>query len=547
MAEQLLSAPGRPSALALRRLLCALTATLVGLTQGFGLNLVSANLAAIQGSLGATAAEASWLSTAYFASALSSSLLLVKFRLHFGLQWFASLGLLFFLAVASLHLLADDLVSAVAARAALGLAAAPLSTLAVLYMIEAFPPRLAPVGLLLGFATLQLGAPLSRVVSTDLLEVGQWHGLFLLDVALALMSLAAIHGVRLAPAPTRPAFSRGDLVAFPLYAGGLALLSVALSQGRLRWWTDTPWLGVCLAAALGCIGLYALVELHRRAPMIDLRWLAQPYMLRFIAAVLLFRVVLSEQTVGVVGLMTVLGQSNEQMRLLFALASLALLAGFVLAIALAARGASPWLAPLAMALAMLAAWADADATALSRPEQFLATQALLALALGVFFSASCLLGFGPVVQDGSRNLVSFIAAFSAAQYLGSLLGSAWIATFVAERQSWHYAALAQHLSLADPQVATRIGQLARSVAPVVGDPAARGLQGAALLAQQVTREAFVLAYDDLFRAIALLAAALLPWLGWLGWRGWRRERAGRAAAPVTPAAPPSPPTLQDSP
>ncbi|MFX5751983.1 hypothetical protein ABTE32_21430, partial [Acinetobacter baumannii] len=88
-------------------------------------------------------------------------------------------GLLLFLLVSALHLLTDDLVSALAVRAALGIAAAPLSTLAIYYMMEALPQRLAPVALLAGFACLQLPGPLSRVVSPDLLEIGRWHGLFL--------------------------------------------------------------------------------------------------------------------------------------------------------------------------------------------------------------------------------------------------------------------------------------------------------------------------------------------------------------------------------
>jgi uncharacterized membrane protein YciS (DUF1049 family) len=61
-------------------------------------------------------------------------------------------------------------------------------------------------------------------------------------------------------------------------------------------------------------------------------------MLPFILAVFLFRIVLSEQTEGVVGLMTVLGQSNEQMRTLFSLATVAMLAGFLIAMVIAARG-----------------------------------------------------------------------------------------------------------------------------------------------------------------------------------------------------------------
>ncbi|MFT7773593.1 hypothetical protein [Roseateles sp.] len=501
------------------------TGLLLGMTQGFGLYLVGNNLSSIQGSLAATAAEASWMITAYFATAMSSTLLLTKMRLHIGLRPFAIFGLWLFLAVAGLHLFADELVSAVALRAALGLAAAPLSTLAILYMLEAMPMKLAPVALLLGFASLQLPGPLSRVVAPDLLEIGRWHGLFLLDVVLGVFSLAAIYAVPLTPQAPKPAFNRGDLIAFPLYAAGLAFLGVVLSQGRLAWWTDTPWLGMCLVAAVVCIGLYVLIDLNRPQPLLDLRWLTTPYMLRFIAAVLLFRMVLSEQTVGVVGLMTVLGQSNEQMRTLFALASGGMLFGFLLAIVIAAKQGMHLLSVLAIALVLAVSWADSDATSVSRPEQFYLTQTFLALALALFFAAALLLGFGPVMQDGGRQIVSFLAAFSGAQYLGSLMGTAWINTLVAERQTLHFSALAQHLAIGDPMVAQRIAQLTGSVARWIGDPAARGRQGLTLLNQQVTRESFVLAYNDVFIQTAGLATLMLVWLSVLAWRGIRKQRA----------------------
>ncbi|MBA4218421.1 MAG: MFS transporter [Roseateles sp.] len=523
------SDPLRASAWA-RPLALACTGLLLGLTQGFGLYLVSNNLSAIQGSLGATAAEASWLVTAYFATALSSTLLLTKVRLHFGLRPFAIGGLLLFLLVSALHLLTDDLVSALAVRAALGIAAAPLSTLAIYYMMEALPQRLAPVALLAGFACLQLPGPLSRVVSPDLLEIGRWHGLFLLDVALALISLAAIAALPLSPQPRRPAFDRGDLLAFPLYAVGLALLCVTISQGRLQWWTDSPWLGECLVGAIVCIGLYVLVDLNRAQPLLDLRWLAQPYMLRFVVAVLLFRIVLSEQTVAVVGLLTVLGQSNEQMRWLFLLASAGLLSGFVLALVVAVKRGAPLLSVLAVAMVLVAAWLDSDATAISRPEQFWLSQTLLSAGLGLFFSASLLQGFGPVLREGGRHMVSFLAAFSGAQFLGSLLGSAWINTLVAQRQTAHFAALAQHLAIGDPMVTRRLAELAGSVARWVNDPAARAQQGVSLLNQQLQRESFVLAYNDVFLCTAVMAAALLLWLSVLAWRGMRRQ-ADAAATP----------------
>ena len=82
--------------------------------------------------------------------------------------------------------------------------------------------------------------------------------------------------------------------------------------------------------------------------------------------------------------------------------------------------------------------------------------------------------------------MSFIAAYAFAQYFGALLGPAWLGTFLADRQEQHYAALAQHVSLADPQVVQRLSQLGGSVAeslptrPVVSprSRAARAADGA---------------------------------------------------------------------
>lgn len=533
-----------------RRLGAAATGTLLGLTQGFGLYLVSSNLASIQGSLGATAAEASWLISAYFATAVSATLLLTKVRLSMGLRTFTIGSLLIFLAVSVLHLVSDSLASAIAVRAALGLAAAPLTSLCVFYMMQSLPARFAPFGLLLGFAALQVPGPLARVVATELLEVGQWHGLFLFDVTLGLLSLAAIHAVPLAPQPRRNAFCRGDLIAFPLYAIGLGLLCVVISQGRLHWWTDEPWLGVCLAVSIACIGLYAIVDLGRSNPLIDLRWLVSPYMLRFVTAVLLFRIVLSEQQVGVVGLMTALGQSNDQMHTLFALASLGTLVGFPLAGLISLRLGPRMLGVVASALVVIAACMDAGSTSATRPQDLYVSQTLLSVALAAFFSAALQLGFGPVLQDGGKRIVSFLAVFSAAQYLGTLLGTAWINTAVEERRQLHYQALVRHIEFGDPDVALRLAQLGGSVARWVNDPIARGKQGVSLLAQQVNRESVVLAYLDVFQMIAALSLLMFVWLSILAWRNRRRAQPQVADSAATdgpssgPAltSPPSPTT-----
>lgn len=513
----------------------ATVSVLVGLTQGLSVYLVNNNLPAIQGSLGATAAEANWLSTAYFATALSAVVLLTKMRLQFGLRRFAEWSIAAFLLVSLVHLAVHDLRSAMMARAALGLTAASLNTLAILYMIEAMPKALAPVGLVIGYSTLQFGAPLSRILAESLLQSALWQGLQLLDVALALASLAAIAAVRLTPPPLQKAFNSGDGISFVFYASGLALLCVVCTQGRIHWWTDTPWLGVCLAAAFACLGTYVLIELRRPRPLLDLRWLCRPSTLRFVLAVLLFRIVLSEQPVGAITLMNTLGFNNDQMHVLFAWVACGTAVGFGLSLLALPSRSFRVPALVALVLIFCAALLDADATSLTRPVDLYFSQALIATGTAMFLTSALLIGFIPVIQDGMKNLVSFLAVFSGSQMLGSLIGSAWLSTFLADKQKLYYAHLIESMTLADPLVAARVAQGSAAYAQHVADPLQRGALGVAALAGQATRESFVLAYNDLFHLVAILSAVTFTWLLILSVNGHLRQKAAartEAAAPM---------------
>ena len=516
---------------------CAVVSVVLGLTQSLTVWGINNNLPSLQGALGATAVEASWLSTAYFATALSAIVPLTKVRLQFGLVRFATWSIAVFATVALWYLLAPSLAVAIAARAALGVAATPLSTLAVLYMIEAVPAPLIPVGAVLGFGTFQLGSPIARIVAQPWLDAVPGTGLAMFDLALAFVALAAIHAVPLRPTPLQRVFNDGDLPAFALYAIGLACLCVFVTQGRPRWWTDTVWLGPVLCAGIVSLGAYLVLDLWRDHPLIDLRWLASRTMRWFLPSVLAFRIALSEQPTGAVGMMTVLGVTNEQMHALFAWVTFGIVAGFaVVVVGLALRSLRPVLLA-SLALVVVASLMDASSTSLTRPHDIAVSQTLIAVATAMFLGASFVLGLLPVVQDGQRNIVSFLALLIGAQYMGSLIGSAWLGTYVSDQQQFHVARLAQSISFADPQVALRAAQGAAAQAAVIVDPVARRALGAAALAQQAAREAWVLAYDDLFRRVAVVAALTFVCLAAYWSAQWWRERAAPGAA-VASGVPP---------
>ena len=107
--------------------------------------------------------------------------------------------------------------------------------------------------------------------------------------------------------------------------------------------------------------------------------------------------------------------------------------------------------------------------------------------------------------------VSFIVLFSLSQSIGGLVGSTLLGTFQSVREKFHSHELVQSIVMTDPQVAARIGAGTGAVAGVVADPTLRGAQGTALLAGQTAREANILAFNDVFLLVGVLAVLAVIW------------------------------------
>ncbi|NWM54936.1 MFS transporter, partial [Escherichia coli] len=82
-----------------------------------------------------------------------------------------------------------------------------------------------------------------------------------------------------------------------------------------------------LIGAIVLLPIAWLIEHHRERPLLNTRWLASRDIVRFALVSILVRVVLSEQTIGASGLLTVLGMGNDQMRMLYLVVLIATLAG----------------------------------------------------------------------------------------------------------------------------------------------------------------------------------------------------------------------------
>ncbi|KQT82841.1 MFS transporter [Aurantimonas sp. Leaf443] len=503
--------PGTPYHRPPVRLAYAAVGVLVGITGGLGNALVTANLPQIQGQLGLTPVEGAWLPAAYVMFNVSANLLLVKARQQFGIRRFAEIGILAYVLVTLVHVLANDYATAVFARAVSGFAAAPMSSLGLYYMMQAFPKRRIGAGLSLGFALSQFAVPIAWLVSPPLLDIGDWRGLYLFELGMALVSMAAVVVLKLPPGLRIKVFEPLDLLTFLLMAPAFALVCAVLGQGRTQWWPDQPWMAQALIAALLLLLAAFFLEHHRANPLIQTRWLGAREAIRFALGALGLRFILSEQTYAATGLLRTLGMGPDQLRPLYAV----ILAGTVLGAALSAALFSPRrLVPLiltSIVLVIVGSSMDLDASNLTRPHDLFVSQFLVSTAAGMFLGPLLVLGMTPVLARGTDYVITLIVVFSLTQSIGGLAGPAAFATFQQYREHEYSALLVADVDPTDAAVARRIQQQAQPYAALITDPVRLRAQGVAQLSQAVTREANVRAYNDVVWLNLVIALVFLVW------------------------------------
>jgi MFS family permease len=493
----------------------------IGVTGGLGNALITTNLGFVQGSLDLSAVEAAWLPVVFVMTNVCANLVLIKWRQEYGLQGFVRWMLSAYALATIAHLFIHSFASAVAVRAASGIAVAGLTTLAVLYATQALQGPKALTGIMLGISFPQLAIPVARVISPSLLDWGDWRMAYFFEAGLALATLAVAFALPLPPSERSKTFEKKDILTIALLFPGVAMLCAALGLGRVVWWTEAPWIGWALVSFVVLVSTALVLEHSRANPLLRTRWLGKREILRIAGIAIFVRILVSEQTYGAVGLMSVLGMGIDQFRTLYAIVLLASIAGIGAALMFFKPtdvGRPIRIACIAIAIG---AFMDAGATSLTRPQNIYLSQALIGFGALLFIGPAMAIGISRVLLAGTQNFLTWIVLFSATQNLGGLIGTAVFGTFQTAREKYHSHDLVEQIILTHPLAAQRLAGGAGTLSGVIGDPALRNAQGAALLNVLISREANVLAFNDVFLLIGVLALLVLLWGFLIQFRYWR--------------------------
>lgn len=482
-------------------------------TYGLGANMVQSNISQLTGFFHATTTETTWLVSAYMAPNVSLSFFLIKIRNQFGLRRFAELSIIAFLLVCLLHLFVVDLQTAIIVRFFSGITAAPISSLGFFYMIEAFAPaKKRTIGLSLNLMNVALAVPLSRVLSPTLMDNGEFHGLYAMEMGLALIGFVCILKLPLTPIPRAKVIEKMDFLSYGLIATGLGINAAIMPVGRFYWWLEARWMGWWFAIAILLLTIAVVIELNRKNPLIDLRWLFSRQMLHIALVLMVFRVLLSEQATLAANFFNMFGLLNREMTPMYLWVIFGtVLGGFTCAI-FYKPGREDEFHSLALILLALGAFMDSHATNLTRPENMYLSQAMIGCGGALFLPPSMGKGLATAIARGPQYVLSFVAVFLFTQSTGGLMSSAFFGSMQTIFEKQHSSVLTSQVVMSDPIVANQVKQLSAAYSHVLTDPQLLNAEGVAALAKKATLEANILAYNDVFRLYSMIALSLLIFL-----------------------------------
>jgi EmrB/QacA subfamily drug resistance transporter len=235
--------------------------------------VINVALPTLQRQLHASAAGLQWIVDAYILAFAGLLLMMGALGDRHGRKRFLQLGLVVFAAASAFSAYASTTGQLILGRALMGVGGALImpSTLSVL--VDVFPreERVRAIGIWTGIAS--LGIPLGPIVAGWLLERFWWGSVFLLNLPIAIIALAATSV--LVPESRDPSRPRADVLGMVSSATALTALVYGIIEAPSKGWTSPPVIGAMVIAVVTGTAFVAH-EARTREPMLDLGLFRRP-------------------------------------------------------------------------------------------------------------------------------------------------------------------------------------------------------------------------------------------------------------------------------
>lgn len=470
------------------------------------ISIVNAALPVIQGEIGATPSEGTWVGTSYLIAEIIVIPLCAWLERLLGLRRLLVIGASVFTLFSMVCGFATSLEMMIAGRIGQGLSGGVLIPTALTIVAVRLPPAQQTVGLAVTAMAALLGPVIGPLLGGWLTENYSWHLAFFINVPICAGLLVMLMIALPKSSGNLAEIRDADWFGIAGMAIGLGALTLLLEEGHREQWFESTFIWQLAAASLLGFVLIAIGQKRPGRPVIRLALLRNPslassiMLLAGLGSVLFTGIFIIPQF-----LVAIAGYNAEQAgQIAFIGGAVSIPVALIYPVTFARLDARLTIFIALMALAT-ANWLASELSPQSTGSHFILSQLLFGF--GTTMTAIPLMG-SVIASVSTEDAAEANSLSAVARNLGGSVGLAGLASFQQQRFTLHASQLHTSLPANDLEAQS---QIAQSSAMFGGGP--EGLDAAyRLIDGQVMLQASVMTFGDMFLALATVALLVSPFV-----------------------------------
>jgi DHA2 family multidrug resistance protein len=472
------------------------------------ISITNSALPQIQGEIGATGTEGTWISTGYLMAEIVMIPLAAWLTRVFGLRNFLLTNATLFIGFSMMCGWSNSLGLMIAGRIGQGFTGGAMIPTAQTIVRTRLPPSQLPIGMTVFGLTALLGPLLGPVVGGWLAENISWSWCFFvnLPVCLALITLLLL-GLK-PDAPHWEAFFKADWVGITGLAIGLSSLTVVLEEGQRERWFESDMIVSLSCVTLAGMILIAISQFTAKKPMLRLSLMRNA---RF-ASVNIIVFVVGAGLYGISYLLPqflsqIAGYNAEQSGMVMLLSGLPAMLTMPFLPRLLGKVDSRALVIVGLLAFAWSCMLDTTLTAQSVGADFTWSQLIRGVGQILAMMPLNQAAMAAVSREESGDAAGM---YNMARNLGGSVGLAIIGTLIDRRETFHNAVLREAITNNSLTGQEHIAANAAGFFAQNGDMAYSKMQALGQLAVQIQTQATVITYSETFWLLGIALLACIP-------------------------------------
>ncbi len=472
------------------------------------ISITNSALPQIQGEIGATGTEGTWIATGYLVSEVVMIPLSAWLSRMLGMRTLLLTCAVLFTLFSVLCGASHDLTTMVIGRVGQGFFGGALIPTAQTIVRTRLPQHQIPVGMTIFGLIVLLGPLMGPVMGGWLTENGSWQWCFFINIPVA----GALITLLLMGVPHQKADVHELVTAdWPGIIGmsvGLSCLTIVLEEGQRDQWFDSNVIRtLSVFAALG-LATIVITQFTSKRPVLKLRLLKNYTYASVILIIITIGMVLYDILYVLPQFLSgVAGYNSFQSGRILALSGLPAFALMPVLPRILRFGNIKLVVGFGLLCFAASCFIDIHLTAQSAGADFIASQLLRGV--GQIFSMMPLnqISVGAVSRTDTADAAGL---FNMARNLGGSIGLALLGVFIDRRVEGHADAIRETVSANSIMLQDRIAEQGSAFATQSGDALLGQQQAIASLAGQIHQQALVMTYSDCFWVLGVGLVVMLP-------------------------------------